>query len=125
MQADKVTIVGETVDYIKTSKGTLVGLEELKLERIRAQLLGAQQPCSTTPTTDVPRRCTTTGGFKGVNPDGHGQQLERRACGAAGAPWVVPYLVHAQHRGERKRQQIIHQGVRAQAVGCRKRYCVS
>jgi hypothetical protein len=41
MQADKVTIVGETVDYIKTSKGTLVGLEELKLERIRAQLLGA------------------------------------------------------------------------------------
>jgi hypothetical protein len=28
------------VDYIKTLKGTLMGLEELKLEHIRAQLLG-------------------------------------------------------------------------------------
>jgi hypothetical protein len=41
MQADKVTIVGEIVDYIKTLEGTLKGLEELKLERIHTQLLDA------------------------------------------------------------------------------------
>ena len=41
MQADKATIVGEAVTYIRTLEGTLQKLEKMKLERKRA--LAAQQ----------------------------------------------------------------------------------
>jgi hypothetical protein len=41
LQADKATIVGEAVTYIKTLEGTVQKLEKLKLERKRA--LAAQQ----------------------------------------------------------------------------------
>ncbi|XP_062227376.1 transcription factor bHLH95-like [Phragmites australis] len=39
-KADKATIVGEAVSYIRTLEGTLQRLEKLKLERMRAQQLG-------------------------------------------------------------------------------------
>jgi hypothetical protein len=47
MQAQKATIVEETVDYIKTSEGILMGLENVKLERIVTELLGASSSCAT------------------------------------------------------------------------------
>ncbi|KAK3144757.1 hypothetical protein QOZ80_4AG0317440 [Eleusine coracana subsp. coracana] len=40
-KADKATIVGEAADYIKTLESTIERLEKLKVERMRAQQLGA------------------------------------------------------------------------------------
>ncbi|GJN02835.1 hypothetical protein PR202_ga20222 [Eleusine coracana subsp. coracana] len=40
-QADKATIVGEAVDYIKTLEGTIHMLEKLKMERMHTQQFGA------------------------------------------------------------------------------------
>ncbi|GJN02870.1 hypothetical protein PR202_ga20259 [Eleusine coracana subsp. coracana] len=73
-KADKATIVGEAVDYIKTLEGTIERLEKLKVERVRAQQLVASCTISDAP------RCTDVS-FKGVNPDRYGQRLVRTASG--------------------------------------------
>ncbi|CAL5067758.1 unnamed protein product [Urochloa decumbens] len=48
-KADKSTIVGEAVSYIKTLEGTVRSLETLKQERIRAQQVAAGAGCSRAP----------------------------------------------------------------------------
>jgi hypothetical protein len=60
MQAQNATIVRETVDYIKTLEGTLMGLENVKVERILAELLGAagSSRIAPLPPPVVPREST-------------------------------------------------------------------
>ncbi|CAL5016994.1 unnamed protein product [Urochloa decumbens] len=48
-KADKSTIVGEAVTYIKSLEGTVKSLETLKQERIRAQQVAAGAGCSRAP----------------------------------------------------------------------------
>ncbi|CAN6235003.1 unnamed protein product [Urochloa humidicola] len=48
-KADKSTIVGEAVTYIKTLEGTVRNLETLKQERIRAHQVAAGAGCSRAP----------------------------------------------------------------------------
>jgi hypothetical protein len=118
MQADKVTIVGEIVDYIKTLEGTLKGLEELKLERIHTQLLDAGSSRAApfpppichggAPPPTAPRESTLA--------DMVNNWITQQVTTAA--PPHGPFQTwSAPNIGECDRQRIIHRRVHAKAVG--------